>query len=105
MYSCACQQWLLVLTSSCCVRADADGNGDLDRDEMALVLKQMGRDVDDAGLDEIIREVDKDGDGLLNPVGDGVEDVTHCSGASSTPHVETPRAKNPRHLRVFCICF
>ena len=33
---------------------------------MALVLKQMGRDVDDAGLDEIIREVDKDGDGQID---------------------------------------
>ena len=55
-----------LLTSSCCGRADADGNGDLDRDEMALVLKQMGREVDDAGLDEIIREVDKDGDGQID---------------------------------------
>lgn len=56
----------MLLTERLWLQADSDGNGNLDRDEMAIVLKQMGRDLDAAGLDKVMGEIDADGDGQID---------------------------------------
>ncbi len=42
---------------------DADGSGDIDRDELGNILKSLGEDVTESKLDALMREVDEDGDG------------------------------------------
>jgi hypothetical protein len=42
---------------------DQDGSGALDRNEVAEVMKSMGKPVDDAGLEAAMLEIDKDGSG------------------------------------------
>jgi hypothetical protein len=44
---------------------DADGSGSLDRDEIADIMKMMGKVLDKRGLDKVMREVDKDGGGAF----------------------------------------
>ena len=45
---------------------DKDGSGDISRDELAKVLETLGESVTDSKLDEMIAEVDQDGDGELS---------------------------------------
>ena len=45
---------------------DADGSGDLDREEVRSVMKKMGRNVSEAKLDRIMVDMDRNGDGLVD---------------------------------------
>ena len=45
---------------------DKDASGNIDRDELASVLQTLGEDVTDAKLDEMVSEVDQDGDGEVS---------------------------------------
>jgi len=45
-------------------RADADGGGDLDADELKLVIQAMGQKNPD--MDQIMKEVDTDGSGAVD---------------------------------------
>ena len=46
--------------------ADADGNGTLDRQELELVLLQMGKAKAELDVDAVLAEIDANGDGLVD---------------------------------------
>ena len=45
---------------------DLDGNGTLDKSELAQAYKAAGRSVSDVALEKSMKLLDKDGDGLIN---------------------------------------
>ena len=45
---------------------DCDGNGFISREELAKVMKNIGEDLSEDDLTEMITEADKNGDGVID---------------------------------------
>jgi len=45
---------------------DSDGNGVISREELRKVMKNIGEDLTDQDLTDMIREADKNGDGVID---------------------------------------
>lgn len=45
---------------------DADGSGDLDQDELAMVCATLGNLLGSEGLEDLFSELDQDGDGTVS---------------------------------------
>jgi len=45
---------------------DKDGNGFIDQDELTHVLASLGEELDEEQVKEMMRQADKDGDGLVS---------------------------------------
>ena len=45
---------------------DCDGNGVICREELKKVMKSIGEDLTDNDLTDMIREADKNGDGVID---------------------------------------
>lgn len=46
-------------------QADTDGSGVIDRSELVVILTELGHDTDEATVDEVMKEIDKDGGGEI----------------------------------------
>ena len=60
---------------------DTDGNGFLDKEEIRKMLQGMDSDVDDAAVEEFLRNADQDGDGRVS-FDEFIKDV--CCGYAHT---------------------
>jgi calmodulin len=45
---------------------DRDGSGTISSDELRLVMKQLGENLTDREIDEMLQEADKDGNGTID---------------------------------------
>lgn len=45
---------------------DRDNSGTIDADELRHIMKSIGEDLTDEQIDDMVREADKDGDGLID---------------------------------------
>jgi len=45
---------------------DKDGNGKISKEELKLVMKNLGENLTDEEINEMIREADDDGDGHVD---------------------------------------
>ena len=45
---------------------DKDGNGFIDRDELKVVMCQLGEKLSEDDIDEMITDADKNGDGMID---------------------------------------
>jgi calmodulin len=45
---------------------DRDGSGTISSEELRMVMKQLGENLTDLEIDEMMREADKDGDGTID---------------------------------------
>jgi calmodulin len=45
---------------------DRDNNGSISSDELRLVMKQLGENLTDQEVDEMLQEADKDGNGTID---------------------------------------
>jgi len=45
---------------------DRDNSGTISSDELRLVMKQLGENLTDQEIDEMLHEADKDGNGLID---------------------------------------
>lgn len=45
---------------------DRDGSGTISSDELRLVMKQLGENLTDQEINEMLQEADKDGDGMID---------------------------------------
>ena len=45
---------------------DRDGNGMIDRDELKVVMKQLGEKLSEEDIEEMIQAADKNGDGMID---------------------------------------
>ena len=54
---------------------DRDGDGYIDAKELRYLLTTLGEKLTDAEVDEIIKDVDVDGDGKVNYQGEPLEEI------------------------------
>ena len=45
---------------------DKDGNGLIDRDELAIALQQLGEKLSEEEIDEMLEDCDTNGDGMID---------------------------------------
>ena len=78
-------------------RADADGSGELDADELKLVLQAMGQKNPD--MEQVMKEVDTDGSGEVDKEEFEAWYATHHVRPRPTACHDSPRALSTQVLR------
>lgn len=71
---------------------DRDGSGSISSDELRLVMRQLGENLTDQEIDEMLQEADKDGNGLID-----------CESSCRISHraPDLPRSRQPEKMESF----
>ena len=79
-------------------RHDKDGSGDLDREEFVVLLEEIGVELTDVELTEVMGAMDSDGDGSID-VGEFAKHIRQAKKDAREAAIDRPRVVSPRSLR------